>query len=377
MQYKIPTQKVDFFKWKEYRDAGLIVAGGITIINGGRNIGKTTGTFIEQLRECTPDEMMFYIRNTLKEIDSYRKTFNNNFSTEFLMTQTEIWRLERVELINKKTKQIEVDYRKKEVIGYVASLNGTDGWRSANFGKIKYIFSDEYNQIGNSLNTEKFITLWTSILRTKSDVYTVIIGNRDDASADLIVELGINILIPDGHQGDYVLHLLPDDEIFKNKAYFIDLDDNRYNNNQEHTIWKAIGRATDVMGQYYDRGYKSYENIDCKKLSNNVLEKVEWEFSYTNEFDLVVGKLDGLVIVHWDREKKIKPKLRFASIPQCAKNKGYTPIEHNMEYVFYYLTTAMKEENILYTSILAKEDINAFIDEISYELDDDETKFYI
>lgn len=37
----------EYFDIDEYIEAGLVVKGGITIINGGRNIGKTTGTLIK------------------------------------------------------------------------------------------------------------------------------------------------------------------------------------------------------------------------------------------------------------------------------------------------------------------------------------------
>ena len=253
MSYTIPTKPRDFFTWEEYRDAGLIVPGGISIINGGRDIGKTTGGVVAFFRLANTEEMAFYVRNTLKEIEAYRKSFNAQFGTEFYMTNTEIWTVERVELLNKKTGKIEIDYRKKDVIGFVASLNGTDGWRSANFNKIKYIIGDEYNQIGNSLNFEKFMTLWTSVLRTKNNVYTVLIGNRDDASSEIIVELGIDILVPEDYQGDWVVPLLPNDPDFKDKCYFIDLDDSRFNNNQVKTVWKALGRMSNKMCKYYDR----------------------------------------------------------------------------------------------------------------------------
>lgn len=373
MPYNVPSKPRDFFDWEEYREANLICAGGLSIIIGGRNIGKTTGTFIKQLYDCSQDKMMFYVRNTLKEIQSYKKTFNAKYNKEFYMSDTEIWKLEQVELVNKKTKEVEVEYRKKEIIGFCASLNGTDGWRSADFSKIKYIFVEEFNQIGNSLDTEKFITLWTSILRTKEDVYTVIIGNRDDASSDLIVELGINVLVPEGYQGDWVIPLLPKSEKFNNKAFFIDLDDNRFNNNNADTIWKAIGRETEVMGEYYDRGYKSYDNIDCKKLPDEILNQVQWDFAYTHDIRLICGKLEDITIVHWDKEKRFKAKLELASIPQVAKSYGLTPIEHNQEYVFYYLTQAIKNEKIIYTSIPAKEDLHIFLDDLAYILDEDDS----
>lgn len=373
--YQIPTQSRDFFDWKEYRDAGLIKEGGFTIITGGRDIGKTTGSLIAWLREASPDEMVFYGRNSLKELEQYARTFNDAYGEEFYMTKNAIWTVERIELLNKKTKQIEIEYRKKDVIGYLGSLNGTDGWRSANFNKIKYIFFDEFNQIGNSLNTQKFITLWTSILRTKQNVYTLIIGNRDDASSDLVVELGINIMVPENYEGDWVIPLLPHDEKFKDKCYFIDLDDNRFNNNKVPTIWKAIGRQTTTMGSYYDRGYKSYENSDCKKLTENVMSKITWDFGFWGDIKLLFGKLEDIYIVHHDKDEQYDVKPTFASIPTCAKKPNLIPITHNINYIFNYISPQIKNENVLYTSILAKEECNFYISDWAYDILGDENIF--
>ena len=105
MAYTIPTKPRDFFTWEEYRDANLIVPGGISIINGGRDIGKTTGSLIAWLRLANTEEMLFYVRNTLKEVEAYRKSFNAQYGTEFYMTATEIWTVERVELLNKKNRK--------------------------------------------------------------------------------------------------------------------------------------------------------------------------------------------------------------------------------------------------------------------------------
>ena len=367
MTYTIPTKPRDFFTWEEYRDANLIVPGGISIINGGRDIGKTTGAFIAWLRLANTEEMLFYVRNTLKEIEAYRKSFNAQYGTEFYMTNTEIWTVERVELLNKKTGKIEIDYRKKDVIGFVASLNGTDGWRSANFNKIKYIFSDEYNQIGNSLNFEKFMTLWTSVLRTKNNVYTLLIGNRDDASSEIIVELGIDILVPEDYQGDWVVPLLPNDPDFKDKCYFIDLDDSRFNNNQVKTVWKALGRTSSKMGKYYDRGYKSYDNIDCRHLPKETMAHVNWDWSYkSGGYRMIAGKLQDLIVIHLDTNNEYKAPTQYGETLQSYIDKSLTDIEGGgYHHIFWYIVNAASEHNIVYTSIAAKEEANDFLENIA------------
>ena len=367
MTYTIPTKPRDFFTWEEYRDANLIVPGGISIINGGRDIGKTTGSLIAWLRLSNTEEMLFYVRNTLKEVEAYRKSFNAQYGTEFYMTATEIWTVERVELLNKKTGKIEIDYRKKDVIGFVASLNGTDGWRSANFNKIKYIFGDEYNQIGNSLNFEKFMTLWTSVLRTKNNVYTLLIGNRDDASSEIIVELGIDILVPEDYQGDWVVPLLPNDPEFADKCYFIDLDDSRFNNNQVKTVWKALGRMSNKMGKYYDRGYKSYDNIDCRHLPKETMAHVKWDWSYkSGNYRMIAGKLQDLVVVHLDTNDEYKAETQYGQTLQSYIDTSLTDVDNGgFHHIFWYIINAAREHNIVYTSIAAKEEANIFLENIA------------
>lgn len=372
---KGPTAVRDYFDWNEYRDCGLIVPGGISIINGGRDIGKTTGCFIRWLELATPNEMIFFIRNTLKEIEAYRKSFNAQFGHKWYMTNTEIWTVEKIELLNKKTSKIEIDYRKKEVIGFIATLNGTDGWRSANFEKIKYIYSDEYNQIGNSLNFEKFMTLWTSVLRTKQEVYTVLIGNRDDASAEIIVELGIEIIVPTDFEGDWIRPLLPEDEDFQNKCWFIDLDDRRFNNNNVKTIWKALGRKSEVMGKYYDRGYKSYDNIDCRHLPKETLNKVKWDWSYRfGEYKMLFGHLEDLAIVHMDVHGDYEANVKYGTLLNSYLNDKTTAIQDGYQHIFWSVVREAKASNILYTSIAIKEELNTMLMMLAREIKEETFK---
>lgn len=376
---KLPKRQ--FFTWKEYRDINLIVPGGISIINGGRDIGKTTGTFLEWLELASQDEMIMYIRNTEKELKAYAKSFNAQYNGRFYMTSTTIFKLEKVPLYRKdKITKEEIferyEYKRDMVIGYCATLNGTDGWRSANFNNVKYIFSDEYNQIGNSLNFEKFITLWTSILRTKQNVYTVLIGNRDDAAADILVELGVEIVIPENYEGDWIVPLLPDDENFSNKCFFIDLDDSRFNNNQVPTVWKALGRTSEKLGKYFDRGYKTYENIDCRRLKPETMKKVKWDWSYTTAFHpkIIVGTLGDIVVVHIDKFEEYSTRLKFSDSFSTYTNKNFDNITHNYSYCFFMITNAAQDDSIIYTSILAKEEITKLMMEFADNIDENVIK---
>lgn len=370
MNYSIPKKEREYFNIEEYRECGLQKPGGITIINGGRDIGKTTGTLLNDLQKTDGKNQLFFVRNTEKELRAYAKSFNAKYGTQFWMSETTIYRVAKKEWIEKKTKEQKTTYAKTEIVGFCGALNGVDSWRSANFDNVKFVYVDEYNQIGNSLNAEKFLTLWTSILRTRQDVYTTIVGNRDDVAADLLIELGIEILVPDGFEGDWVVPLLPNDPDFSDKAFFIDLDDSRFTNNAKPTIWKALGRKMEVMGKYYDRGYKSYDNADCKKLSPDVMEKIDWKFAFhTEDVKLVFGEINGVWVAHWDKEKEIIVDKNYAPHLLTLRNKGLINITNNEDWPYAKLSQAMKNTQILYTSILAKEETILFVDDLAFVLE--------
>ena len=370
MNYSIPKKPREYFNIEEYRECGLQKPGGITIINGGRDIGKTTGTLLNDLQKTDGKNQLFFVRNTEKELKAYAKSFNANYGTQFWMSETTIYRVAKKEWIEKKTKEHKTTYAKTEIVGFCGALNGVDSWRSANFDNVKVVYVDEYNQIGNSLNAEKFLTLWTSILRTRQDVYTTIVGNRDDVAADLLIELGIEILVPDDFEGDWVVPLLPNDKDFADKAFFIDLDDSRFTNNAKPTIWKALGRKMEVMGKYYDRGYKSYDNADCKKLAPEVMEKISWKFAFHMEdVKLVFGEINGVWVAHWDKEKEIIVDKNYAPHLLTLRNKGLINITNNEDWPYAKLSQAMKNTQILYTSILAKEETILFVDDLAFALE--------
>lgn len=370
--YSSPTQKQRFFNFLEYVKSGLIVPGGLTIINGGRDIGKTTGTFYLWLLKFGDSEhQVFFTRNSDKEIKAFGKTFNAQFGNEFRFVGETIWKMKPEIWVNKKTKEEETRFVKDQCVGFAGALGGIDGWRSANFENVRFVFVDEYNQIGNSLNAEKFLTLWTSILRTKQNVFTVIIGNRDDVAADLLIELGVRINIDNNLKGDYVVPLLPNDEHFKDKCFFIDLDDARFENNAVPTVWKAIGRKTSVMGNYYDRGYKNYDNLDCIKLDGEQLANVDWvddvmvSFGGSNQHQLrfLLGLLNGVLIVHFvDESDEYDVKVQWGDIISYKKMQGRTLIRSS--YFYKKITKHFSDSTILYTSLTIKQIFQSWFNRI-------------
>ncbi|MBR2139000.1 MAG: hypothetical protein IKF82_05655 [Bacilli bacterium] len=83
MNYSIPKKPREYFNIEEYRECGLQKPGGITIINGGRDIGKTTGTLLNDLQKTDGKNQLFFVRNTEKELKAYAKSFNANYGTQF------------------------------------------------------------------------------------------------------------------------------------------------------------------------------------------------------------------------------------------------------------------------------------------------------
>lgn len=365
MNYQIPTQPRPYFDWKEYRDCGLIIAGGLSIIVGGRNIGKTTGILIDILLNFANSEnMVFFGRNGVKEIETYAKSFNAQYRGQFYMSKTEIWKMAPEIWINKKTKQEETRWKKTECIGLVGALGGIDGWRSANFDKVKYVIFDEYNQIGNPLNGERFITLWTSILRTKPDVYTIIIGNRDDATCDLNIELSIDVDVPEDFKGDWV-QPIGDDPDFKDKLFYIDLDDTRFTNNNVKTAWKVVGNLMTTTGKYFKRGYKVYDNLDCYKLKPEQMAKVEWVWAFyyneTADRKLLYGRLGDLAVVHYDHHDEWQAPIRYAAGFKYHSKKKF--IKPDWSFIYINFSDAMRNEQIVYTSVLAKEEAQSLFED--------------
>lgn len=358
MSYTIPTTPREYFNWKEYRDAGLIVAGGLSILIGDRNMGKTIGTLIDiLLNDANSENQVFFGRNTFKELERAIKSFNTKYSNHLYFTQTQIWRMTPEVWINKKTGEEETRWKKSECLGFVGALNGVDGWRSANFDKVKYVIFDEYNQIGNSLNGEKFITLWTSIVRSRPDVYTIIIGNRDDATCDLNIELSIDVDVPENFKGDWI-QPISNNPKFKDKMFYIDIDGSRFTNSQIETAWKEIGNMMTATGKYFKRGYKVYDNLDCYKLKPEQMAKVEWVWAFyyneTADRKLLFGRIGDIAVVHYDHHDEWQAPIRYAVGFKYHSKHNFIRPDWSLIYINF--SDAMRNEKIVYTSVLAKEE---------------------
>lgn len=355
-KWYIPTEPREFFKLTEYIEAGLVVRGGITIINGGRDLGKTTGSFIDYLDTANENNKVLYIRQSLKELDTYRASFNAKYRTKFRMTPHTIWRLEAQVYINKKTKEEKTIYKEVECIGYVTALSGTDGTRSVDVSGIGLVFIDEYNQIGNHIDTQSFITVLTTFLRSNHNAYIVFIGNRDEAASPILIDWRINYLRPEDYpEKDYVYPFGKDE--YENKCFFIDLWDNRFTHYHNKTIWKFLGGKSEKTRQYFNQGYKSMENLDCINIEDDLRHHIKWNYIITTKNEKIgIGKLKNLTVAHINPDEGDKSRvINYCTIDALGKVKGSILIDEEPQPIYETLQRAIVADTIIYTSINVKE----------------------
>ena len=354
-KWVIPTEPKPFFKLTEYIEAGLVIKGGITIINGGRNLGKTTGSFIDYLSIANDNNKVLYIRQSVKELDTYRANFNAKYHTKYRMTPHVIWKLEPEIYVNKKTGEEKTIYKEVECIGYVTALSGTDGTRSVDVSGIGLVFIDEYNQIGNHIDTQAFITVLTTFLRTNKDAYIVFIGNRDEAASPILIDWRINYLRPENYpEIDYVYPFGKGE--YENKCFFIDLWDNRFTNYHNETIWKFLGGKSEKTRQYFNQGYKSMDNLDCINIEDHLREFITWKYIINTKNEKIgVGQLDNLVVVHINPDEGDKTNaVNVSTIDAMGKVKNSKLIDDDPHSLYEILQRAIINDNIIYTSINVK-----------------------
>lgn len=372
--YKLPTSTTEYFDLKHYIAGGLCVPGGLFAFVSDRDVGKSTSCLKTILNDIKVNKLtgaLFYGRSKLKELEQYAATFNATYGPEWRMSTKCIYAMKPTTWVNKKTGEEETRWTVDRIAGYCGAINATDGWRSANFDSIKWVVVEEFNQLHNNLDPAKFLTLWTTILRSRSDVYTILIGNRDDANAPLLVDLNVNINLDPDFVGDYVVDILPDDPTFKNRCYFVDVDSNRFLSHHKPKIWRALGSESRDIGDYFNRGYKSYESVDCVKITDKMIEVVDWRFKvYLKGFKypFVIGSVDQWTVALFDYFDRFKDIPKY--VDQWFENVVENSISGSLDYVFYELQKALKTKSLIFDNIEIKEKIMQAMPALSKQLFD-------
>ena len=78
---------------------------------------------------------------------------------------------------------------------------------------------------------------------------------------------------------------------------------------------------------------------------------------------------NGVWVAHWDKEKEIIVDKNYAPHLLTLRNKGLINITNNEDWPYAKLSQAMKNTQILYTSILAKEETILFVDDLAFALE--------
>lgn len=302
---------VKYFSFKEFEKLGYIRENGWCIIVGGRDIGKTYGSVYELIDDgrIHKDSWLAFVRNSDEEIKKFRQSFKEKYYGKYTIESDFIYEVIPTIWVNKKTHEEQTKYIKGDCVGFICDLSvrGIDGTRGGDFKKVKFIICDEFNLVGKGkgLSFEKFQAFYKTIVRRRTDVKTVFIGNRDDAASDLIVNLSIEIEPPckwKKHKGHWV-HYFTGEENPQN--VYINLDDRLYEG--EHTKndnWRLIMKNS-TKSQYVDNKFLNYDNTDCRYLTYDELLEVKWELRIEIEDNtLIIGKFEHILIVHLDNNKQ-------------------------------------------------------------------------
>lgn len=357
---------VKYFSFKEFEKLGYIRPNGWCFVLGKRDIGKTYGSVYELLDDgrINKENWIAIVRNSDEEIKKFKTTFNERYKGKYKIEADFIYEIYQTEWINKKTQEIEIRYVKGNCIGICVDLSprGIDSTRSGDFSKVKFIICDEFNLCGKGkgLSFDKFQAFYKTIVRRRTDVKTLFIGNRDDAASDMIVNLSIDIEPPCGwkkHKGHWI-HYFTGEENPQN--VYINLDDRLYDG--EHTKkdnWILIMQNS-TKAQYVNNRFLNYENTDCRFLTNDELDEVSW--THKIEYDtssIFIGKYEHILIIHLDKNKSLKP-LNLEIYSNTFENNDQFKININLhgkdlyELFKEYFTDANKPYR-LFTSIECKE----------------------
>lgn len=345
--------------WKQYPQfKNEILQCAIT----PRNVGKTTDTYkwLMDNGGFTEEKKVVLLRNTDTEVKVMKADFNSRFAGKFIAYGNHIYKLEQVLTIDKKGKEI-ANFAKKEVVGYIASINNYTVIKSVEAKNIWCFFYEEFNEdtiIGRNIYP-KFINILTTFARFNDIKYFFMIGNKDGFDSDFFINWNI---LPSGNLedkitpivnkqkdvlgvvydlGPYMFKGLKNNETF---AYKLGLLDNRS---------KAYVEGMYLQG--YSSQVKHYENL---------LEDFREEFILClKENSYVVGKSSCGVyklLSPWNYTPQEKLK-RYAldNLSSVVVNNDLLEKEDIKE-IMLFIFTNLRTNNIFFDSYDSLQNIRDF-----------------
>lgn len=193
-----------FKKYPKYKNLYL------HMVIAPRNCGKSYDTYKVLQRESLQlHKKALFLRNTDNELKIMKNDFKARFKDKYIVQGNHIFNVEYIKIKNSDNEEIEIP-KKKDHVGYFASINTFTNYKSVEAKDINYIFYEEFNEdtsIGKNIYP-KFINIFKTFQRF-NQVTFLMVGNKDAFDSDFFVNWDI---IPSFENEDKVTEILSYDE---------------------------------------------------------------------------------------------------------------------------------------------------------------------
>lgn len=266
----------------------------IFAINGGRNIGKSTSALkYAEKKSLKEDAKFVYLRNTGEQLLAAIKDLNNRFYQKFYFTMTHIYKLRATKKKNIDG-DIETIYVKDKVVGYCGTINAFDKLKSVEAANINFILYEEYNEdTGRMVGIyKKFVNLITTLVRFNKDVVIVMLGNRDTANNEFMVNWGVE----------------PREDLYEdityqvdNMIYFTEIGDKTFLGlNNDKTIFYNLAQYDEETKRYLGGGYIDGYKLDVINYDKRIKDTKEIYFYLSSGDYFEIGTFN-----HWKFGKSL------------------------------------------------------------------------
>lgn len=240
----------------------------ILCLNGGRNTGKTTGTFTWLFEGKEPRvnsaNKILILRNSGEQIKVAKQDFNSRMFGKY-----QVWG----GLIYKTTPTIKSNgdtmYSRGEHIGYIGSLSQFTNMKSVEAKDIRYVLFDEYAEHNLMSVYDKFITMLKTFERFNR-IFVIMIGNRETLNNEWMLKWGV---LPE-------LHNFKEDRFvrFSKRGYFLELGSEQFADlENEKTLSNELAMFDSKSNAYLNADmYKQDVTLKVKSFKSFNLKEVKF-----------------------------------------------------------------------------------------------------
>lgn len=237
-------------------------------INGGRNTGKTTGTFNWLFGGDNPrvnsNNKLLIIRNTGEQIKVAKQDFNSRMFGRYQVWGGLIYKLVKQEKANGDT-----TYGKGEHIGYIGSLSQFTNMKSVEAKDIRYVLFDEYAEHNLMSVYDKFITMLKTFERFNR-IFVIMIGNRETLNNEWMLKWGVLPELFNFKEDRYVQ--------FSPRGHFLELGSDQFADlENEKTLSNELAGFDSKSNAYLNEDmYKHDVTLKVKSFSSFTLKEVKF-----------------------------------------------------------------------------------------------------